>query len=104
MKAGFLTSEQVFSERGLGLFARIDALAKATDFALALSDDDGFFVEGGSYVNYYLQGGRAVSRFGKAEKGELAAVRPAGLLEPEERALTQSLREEKGGGRREFGE
>ena len=42
MKAGFLTSEQVFSERGLGLFARIDALAKATDFALALSDDDGF--------------------------------------------------------------
>ena len=39
MKAGFLTSEQVFSERGLELFERIDALAKATDFALALSDD-----------------------------------------------------------------
>ena len=94
MKAGFLTSEQVFSERGLGLFARIDALAKATDFALALSDDDGFFVEGGSYVNYYLQGGRAVSRFGKAEKCELCAVRPAILLEPEETAQLQNLREE----------
>ena len=104
MKAGFLTSEQVFSERGLGLFARIDALAKATDFALALSDDDGFFTEGGSYVNYYLHNGGTVSRFGKAENCELAAVRPAILLEPEETAGLQNLREENGVVLCEFGE
>ena len=104
MKAGFLTSEQVFSERGLELFARIDALAKATDFALALSDDDGFFIEGGNYVNYYLDHGKAVSRFGKAEKCELCAIRPAILLEPEETAQLQNLREENGVVLCEFGE
>ena len=104
MKAGFLSAEQVFGHRGISLFSRRDAMAKATDFTLALSDDDGFFTDSTGYVNYYLTEGKAVSRFGKDERCDLCALRPAILLEPEETALLNNIREQDGIVTAEFGE
>ena len=80
MKAGFLTAEQVFGHRGITLFSRAEHTARVTDFARVLSDDDGFFADSDGSVNWFLADGRAVSRFGKDERCELCAVRPAILL------------------------
>lgn len=104
MKAGFLSADQVFGRRGLGLFERIGPLAPTTDFARTLSDDDGFLTDPDGNINYYLSDGEAVSRFGKQERCELCALRPAVLLEPEEVKLLQNVREEHGVYTAEFGE
>ena len=104
MKAGFLTAEQVFGHRGITLFSRAEHTARVTDFARVLSDDDGFFADSDGSVNWFLADGRAVSRFGKDERCELCAVRPAILLEPEETALLRNVRERDGVVTAEFGE
>ena len=104
MKAGFLSAAQVFGRRGLGLFERIGPLAPTTDFARTLSDDDGFLTDPDGNINYYLSEGEAVSRFGKQERCELCALRPAILLEPEEVKQLQNVKEEHGVYTAEFGE
>ncbi len=104
MKAGFLSADQIFGRRGLGLFERIGPLAPTTDFARTLSDDDGFLTDPDGNINYYLSDGEAVSRFGKQERCELCALRPAVLLEPEEVKLLQNVREEHGIYTAQFGE
>ena len=104
MKAYFLSADQIFGRRGLGLFERVGPLTTVTDFARTLSDDDGFFTDADGYVNYYLADGDTVSRFGKQERCDLCAIRPAILLEPEEVGQLQNLREEHGVVTAEFGE
>ena len=104
MKAGFLSAEQVFGQRGIAMLERVGAHARATDFALALSDDDGFLTDSAGNINYYLADGKAASRFGKEERCELCAVRPAILLEPEETVLLRNIREQDGVLTAEFGE
>ncbi len=104
MKAGFLSADQIFGRRGLTLFERVGTLAAVTDFARTLSDDDGFFADQDGYVNYYLSDGESLSRFGKTERCDLCALRPAILLEPEEVAQLQNVKEDRGVVTAEFGE
>ena len=104
MKAGFLSAEQVFGKRGIALFQRVGAYAPATDYALTLSDDDGFLIDTAGNINYYLTEDKAASRFGKEERCELCAIRPAILLTPEETALLKNIREDKGVVTAEYGE
>ncbi len=100
MKAGLLTSEQVFSRRGLAPFP---TAARASDLALLTADDDGLLLDGEGNVNYFLTPDASVSRFGKEEPCAVSAVRPAILLEPGDEALLQNVRTEDGVTTAEYG-
>ena len=86
MKSIFLSREQVF-DRPLPVFRSVGAAAPATDLALLTAPDDGFLLEHGGGINYFLADG-CVDRFGRFEPCAVCALRPAILLEQgEERSL-----------------
>ncbi len=92
MKSSFLSPEQVFAARGLTLFETLGAAATATDLALLTADDDGFLVDAGGGINYYLADGACADRFGRSGACAVCAVRPAILLEPGDEALLRRPR------------
>lgn len=92
MKAVFLNSRQVIGGEKLDLFDVLGPQAKATDFTLATADDDGFLVDSEGNANYFLQGGKSVSRFGLVEQCSSSCVRPAMRLAPSDEKLLKSAR------------
>ena len=75
MKSIFLLPEQVFGQ-GLALLETVGAAAPATDLALLTAPDDGFLLDE-RCINYFLGDGGFVDRFGRAERCDVCAVRPA---------------------------
>ncbi|MBO7373454.1 MAG: hypothetical protein J6U19_04410, partial [Oscillospiraceae bacterium] len=97
MKAIFLTHDQLIAEEGsprIPLFSLVGAAAPAADLALLTAPDDGFLLEPGGGINYYLADGECIDRFGRRNPCAVCAVRPAILLDPGEEALLQHRREE----------
>ena len=79
MKSIFLLPEQVFGQ-GLSLLETVGAAAPATDLALLTAPDDGFLLDE-RCINYFLGDGGFVDRFGRAERCDVCAVRPALQME-----------------------
>ena len=97
MKAIFLTQDQIIAEEGsprIPFFSLVGASAPATDLALLTASDDGFLMEPGGGINYYLADGGCIDRFGRPNPCSVCAVRPAILLDPGEESLLQHRREE----------
>ena len=97
MKAIFLTHDQLIAEEGsprIPLFGLVGASAPASDLALLTAPDDGFLLEPGGGINYYLADGECIDRFGRRNPCAVCAVRPAVLLDPGEESLLQHRREE----------
>ena len=97
MKAIFLTQDQIIAEEGsprIPFFSLVGASAPATDLALLTASDDGFLMEPGGGINYYLADGGCIDRFGRPNPCSVCAVRPAILLDSGEESLLQHRREE----------
>ena len=97
MKAIFLTQDQIIAEEGsprIPFFSLVGASAPATDLALLTASDDGFLMEPGGGINYYLADGGCIDRFGRPNPCSVCAVRPAIFLDPGEESLLQHRREE----------
>ena len=95
MKAIFLTQDQIIAEEGsprIPFFSLVGASAPATDLALLTASDDGFLMEPGGGINYYLADGGCIDRFGRPNPCSVCAVRPAILLDPGEESLLQHRR------------
>ena len=92
MRSIFLSPEQVFAKRGLTIFDSIGPAAPPSDLALLTADDDGFLVDNAGGINYYLGDGHCVDRFGRDEKCNVCAVRPAILMEAGDEALLRRIR------------
>ena len=78
MKSIFLSPEQVFKKH-LEILETVGPAAPASDLALLSAEDDGFFLDGMS-VNYYLDKGGCVDRFGRDGECDVCAVRPVLML------------------------
>lgn len=91
MKSTFLSPEQVFGSP-LHLFEVAGTVAQATDLALLTVNDDGFVTDSGKGINWFLSGGGCVDRFGHNFRCEVCAVRPAILLEEDDRALLKNIK------------
>ena len=101
MKSIFLSHEQVF-ERPLPFFRTVGAAAPATDLALMTAPDDGFLLDSGGGINYFLADG-CVDRFGRDESCAVCALRPALLLDEGEERLLRRVHREGGVSFAEFG-
>jgi len=92
MKSIFLSPDQVFV-RQLQLLEPVGNAAPATDLALLTAADDGFLTDG-RCINYYLDDGGCVNRFGQADECAVCAVRPVvQLAEGEEKLLERRQQE-----------
>ena len=74
MKSTFLSHNQVF-DRPLHFFRVLGTAAPASDLARLTALDDGFLMEDGGGINYYLSGSDCVDRFGRSNPCESCAVR-----------------------------
>ena len=63
MRSIFLSREQVF-DKPLPFFRSVGTAAPASDLALLTAPDDGFLVDSGGGINYFLADG-CVDRFGR---------------------------------------
>ena len=87
MKSIFLLPEQIFGQ-GLPLLETVGAAAPATDLALLTAPDDGFLLDE-RCINYFLGDGGFVDRFGRAERCDVCAVRPALQMEEGDEQLLE---------------
>ena len=94
MRSIFLSREQVF-DKPLPFFRTVGAAAPASDLALLTASDDGFLLDSGGGINYWLADG-CVDRFGRGDACAVCALRPALLLDEGEERLLRSLRRESG--------
>ena len=94
MKSTFSSHNQVF-DRPLHFFRALGTAAPASDLARLTALDDGFLMEDGGGINYYLSGSDCVDRFGRNNPCESCAVRPVLLLEEGEETLLRHV-EDKG--------
>ena len=84
MKSIFLSPEQVFNKH-IELLETVGPAAPAADLVLLTAEDDGFTIDGVS-VNYFLDKGACVDRFGRDGSCDVCAVRPVLQLEEGDRA------------------
>ncbi len=85
MRSIFLSPEQVFKKH-LELLDNVGPAAPAADLALLTVEDDGFVIDGPS-INYYLDKGGCVDRFGRESECGICAVRPVLMLDEGEQNL-----------------
>ena len=92
MKSIFLSPDEVFA-KPLPVLENVGTAAPAADLALLTTADDGFVVDGVS-INYYLQGGSCVNRFGRQDDCEISAVRPVLKLEAGDESMLRRRSED----------
>ena len=85
MRSIFLSPEMVFAQQ-IKLLETVGAAAPAADLALLTAADDGFLTDG-VCINYYLEGGSCVNRFGREDNELECAVRPVIMLDEGEEQL-----------------
>jgi len=94
MKSIFLSPEEVFANT-LPILENVGKAAPASDLALLTAQDDGFVIDGLS-INYYLEGGSCVNRFGREDDCSICALRPVLELEAGDEALLKRRSEDGG--------
>ena len=91
MRSIFLSHEQVF-EKQLPVFKTVGTAAPASDLALLTTPDDGFLQEAEGGINYFLADG-CVDRFGRDSECSACALRPALLLDEDDKSLLRRIRD-----------
>jgi len=94
MKSIFLSPEEVFANT-LPILENVGKAAPAADLALLTAEDDGFVIDGLS-INYYLEGGSCVNRFGREDDCSVCALRPVLKLEAGDESLLKHRSEDGG--------
>ena len=101
MRSIFLSHEQVF-EKQLPVFKTVGTAAPASDLALLTTPDDGFLQEAEGGINYFLADG-CVDRFGRDSECSACALRPALLLDEDDKSLLRRIRDDEGVVTAEYG-
>ena len=94
MKSSFLSHKQLF-DSPTNIIKTIGTTVKPTDLVLLTIPDDGFVLNNGN-INYYLDEGKNVDRFGGSDSATICATRPVIQLEQGEEKLLKHLKERNG--------